>query len=145
MPAPVADLIAEADRLLEPGRFEDYCVNGLQVPGPQSVETIATGVSAHVELFELAAQTQAQLLIVHHGLFWGAGVRTIDASLKRRLVVLFEHEIALAAYHLPLDAHPQLGNNALHRPWAGGHRAGAVRTPRKRHDRVHREAARRAG
>ena len=62
---------AEADRLLEPGHFEDYCVNGLQVPGPQSVETIATGVSAHVELFELAAQTQAQLLIVHHGLFWG--------------------------------------------------------------------------
>ncbi len=113
MPAPVADLIAEADRLLEPGHFEDYCVNGLQVPGPDSVETITTGVSAHVDLFERAAAERAQLLIVHHGLFWGPGVRTIDPPLKRRLGVLFADNIALAAYHLPLDAHPQLGNNAL--------------------------------
>ena len=113
MPAPVTEVLAEADRLLEPGHFEDYCVNGLQVPGPESVETIATGVSAHVELFERAAKEGAQLLVVHHGLFWGPGVRTIDAALKGRLGVLFEQDIALAAYHLPLDAHPQLGNNAL--------------------------------
>ena len=113
MPALLTDLIAEADRLLEPGHFEDYCVNGLQVPGPDSVQRIASGVSAHVELFQRAAEEHAQLLIVHHGLFWGPGVRTIDASLKRRLEVLFDEDIALAAYHLPLDAHPQLGNNAL--------------------------------
>ncbi|HTQ67801.1 MAG TPA: Nif3-like dinuclear metal center hexameric protein [Solirubrobacteraceae bacterium] len=113
MPAALTDLIAEADRLLEPGHFEDYCVNGLQVPGPGAVTTIASGVSAHVELFERAAQEHAQLLLVHHGLFWGPGVRTIDAALKRRLEVLFDEDVALAAYHLPLDAHPQLGNNAL--------------------------------
>jgi dinuclear metal center YbgI/SA1388 family protein len=113
VPASVADVLAEADRLLEPGRFEDYCKNGLQVPGPPEVATLATGVSAHGELFELAAAEGAQLLLVHHGLFWGAGVDAIDGVLKRRLQILFEGDIALAAYHLPLDAHPELGNNAL--------------------------------
>lgn len=113
MPAPTADVIAEIDRLLEPERFDDYCVNGLQVPGSEHVHTIATGVSAHAELFQLAAQERAELLLVHHGLFWGPGVRTVDAVLKRRLQLLFDARIALAAYHLPLDAHPELGNNAL--------------------------------
>lgn len=113
MPAATADVIAEIDRLLEPERFDDYCVNGLQVPGPEHVKTIATGVSAHAELFELAARERAELLLVHHGLFWGPGVRTVDAVLKRRLQLLFDAGIALAAYHLPLDAHPELGNNAL--------------------------------
>jgi dinuclear metal center YbgI/SA1388 family protein len=101
------------DRVLEPARFEDFCVNGLQVPGPARVQTIATGVSAHAELFERAEREGVELLLVHHGLFWGSGVRTIDAMLKRRLQILFEADIALAAYHLPLDAHPRLGNNAL--------------------------------
>jgi len=110
---PTADILAEIDRVLEPARFEDYCVNGLQVPGPARVQTIATGVSAHAELFERAEREGVELLLVHHGLFWGAGVRTIDAMLKRRLQILFEADIALAAYHLPLDAHPRLGNNAL--------------------------------
>jgi dinuclear metal center YbgI/SA1388 family protein len=113
VPAPLADILAEADRLLEPARFEDYCVNGLQVPGPAEVSKLASGVSAHAELFERAAGAGAQLLLVHHGLFWGPGVRTIDATLARRLKLLFDAEIALAAYHLPLDAHPELGNNAL--------------------------------
>jgi len=110
---PTADILAAADQLLEPARFDDYCVNGLQVSGPEHVHTIATGVSAHAELFRLAAQADAQLLLVHHGLFWGSGVRAIDATLKRRLQLLFDADLALAAYHLPLDAHPQLGNNAL--------------------------------
>jgi dinuclear metal center YbgI/SA1388 family protein len=113
MPAATSEILAELDRMLEPGRFEDYCVNGLQVPGPAEVSTIATGVSAHAELFELAAREHAQLLLVHHGLFWGSGFTAIDAALKRRLQLLFDADIALAAYHLPLDAHPQLGNNAL--------------------------------
>jgi dinuclear metal center YbgI/SA1388 family protein len=77
------------------------------------VETLATGVSANAELFERAAAENAQLLLVHHGLIWGSGVRTIDTILKRRLEILFNASIALAAYHLPLDAHPELGNNAL--------------------------------
>jgi dinuclear metal center YbgI/SA1388 family protein len=113
VPAATSEILAELDRMLEPGRFEDYCVNGLQVPGPAQVQTIATGVSAHAELFELAAREGAQLLLVHHGLFWGPGVRALDTVLKRRLQMLFDADIALAAYHLPLDAHPQLGNNAL--------------------------------
>jgi dinuclear metal center YbgI/SA1388 family protein len=113
MPASVNDILAELDRLLEPERFEDYGPNGLQVPGASEVSAIASGVSAHVELFELAAAERVQLLIVHHGLFWGSGLQAIDASLKRRLQILFEANIGLAAYHLPLDAHPELGNNAL--------------------------------
>ena len=113
MATPVAEILAEAERLLEPARYEDYCVNGLQVPGPAEVERIATGVSAHAELFERAADAGAGLLIVHHGLFWGPGVRAIDDTLALRLKLLFGAGMALAAYHLPLDAHPELGNNAL--------------------------------
>ncbi len=113
MPAALFEILAEADSLLEPERFEDYCVNGLQVPGAHSVSTIATGVSAHVRLFELAASEGADLLLVHHGLFWGSGVRVIEETLKRRLQLLFDANLALAAYHLPLDAHAELGNNAL--------------------------------
>ncbi len=113
MPTPTTEILADLDELLEPGRFEDYCPNGLQVPGPAEISTIATGVSASAELFELAADERADLLIVHHGLFWGKGTDAIDAQLKRRLQLLFEADMALAAYHLPLDAHPELGNNAL--------------------------------
>ncbi len=113
MPAAISDVLAEAERLLEPGVFEDYCFNGLQVPGEELVATLATGVSAHAELFELAAAAGAELLVVHHGMFWGSGVTAIDALLAARLRVLFGARIALAAYHLPLDAHPEIGNNAL--------------------------------
>ncbi|MHB8233044.1 MAG: Nif3-like dinuclear metal center hexameric protein, partial [Solirubrobacteraceae bacterium] len=113
MGAPTTEIIAELDALLEPQRFEDYGPNGLQVPGAGEVETVATGVSANLKLFELAAAERAQLLLVHHGLFWGSGAGRIDVAMKRRLQALFEADIALAAYHLPLDAHAQLGNNAL--------------------------------
>jgi dinuclear metal center YbgI/SA1388 family protein len=129
MPAPLQDILAEADRLLEPDRFEDYCVNGLQVPreapaaatAPDTIERIASGVSAHAELFELAARHGTQVLLVHHGMFWGAGVRAVDPQLRRRLQLLFDANIALAAYHLPLDAHPTLGNNALLAKALGAH------------------------
>jgi dinuclear metal center YbgI/SA1388 family protein len=113
MAAAMSEVLEELDRLLEPERFEDYCLNGLQVPGPEQLTTLATGVSAHAELFELAAAEGAELLLVHHGLFWDPGVRAIDAGLARRLRILFDGGIALAAYHLPLDAHPLVGNNAL--------------------------------
>jgi dinuclear metal center YbgI/SA1388 family protein len=113
VPAAATDILQELDRILDPGRFDDYGPNGLQVPGPAEVETVATGVSANVQLFELAAAERAQLLLVHHGLFWGSSPGPIDARLKRRLKILFDADMALAAYHLPLDAHPQFGNNAL--------------------------------
>ena len=113
MAIPLADILCEIDELLGPQRFEDYGPNGLQVSGASEVATLATGVSAHAELFELAAAEGAQLLLVHHGLFWGAGVSSIDHLLRRRLQLLFDADIALAAYHLPLDAHSEIGNNAL--------------------------------
>ena len=113
MPVPLNDLIAELDRLLEPRRFRDYGPNGLQVPGKPEVTRVATGVSASAELFERALAAHADLILVHHGLFWGRAAAPIDAAMKRRLKLLFDADASLAAYHLPLDAHPTLGNNAL--------------------------------
>lgn len=111
--APTDDLIAALDELLEPGRFRDYGPNGLQVPGPEEVALVVTGVSAHAELFERAAERGAGLVLCHHGLFWDRAPRALDRRAKRRLQLLFDHDMALAAYHLPLDAHLEVGNNAL--------------------------------
>jgi dinuclear metal center YbgI/SA1388 family protein len=110
--APISDLIAHLDALLRPQAFDDYGPNGLQVPGNDAVGTVVSGVSASVELFELAARHGADLVLVHHGLFWGA-TGPLDARMKARLKLLFDHDMALAAYHLPLDAHLEVGNNAL--------------------------------
>ncbi len=108
----LSTLLDYLDELLSPADFSDYCPNGIQVPGPARVETIVTGVSAGAELFRRAAAENADLVIVHHGLFWsGAPLALTDAS-KLRLALLFDHDMALAAYHLPLDAHLEVGNNA---------------------------------
>jgi dinuclear metal center YbgI/SA1388 family protein len=77
------------------------------------VRTVATGVSAHRELFERAIAAGAQLIVVHHGLFWDGDPRALTPALATRLKLLLEADVALAAYHLPLDAHPEVGNNAL--------------------------------
>ena len=108
----VLDLISDLDRLLRPAAFDDYSPNGLQVPGPAEIGTVATGVTASVELFERAAAEDAGLVLVHHGLFWKGMPQHVDRALYRRLRPLFLNDIALAAYHLPLDAHPEVGNNA---------------------------------
>lgn len=109
----LATLIAHLDELLRPEAFSDFCPNGLQVPGPERVETVVTGVSASAELFERAAEHGADLVLVHHGLFWHGAPLALTAAAKRRLQLLFDHDMALAAYHLPLDGHPEVGNNAL--------------------------------
>ena len=101
------------DDLLRPGEWSDLGPNGLQVPGAEEVETVVTGVSGQAELFSRAAELGAQLVLVHHGILWDFHPRRIDARLARRLRLLLEHDISLAAYHLPLDAHPRVGNNAL--------------------------------
>ena len=107
------ELIAFLDELLaSPGR-PDYGPNGLQVPGAEEVEVVVTGVSAHRELFEQAAAAGAQLVLCHHGIFWGESAGPVTEQLKARLKLLFDHDMSLAAYHLPLDAHPEVGNNAL--------------------------------
>jgi dinuclear metal center YbgI/SA1388 family protein len=113
VPARLSEIVEELDRLLEPERFADYCPNGLQVPGREEVTTVATGVSAHLELFERAREEGAEVVVAHHGIFWGNGPGPIDATLARRLKVLFAADMSLLAYHLPLDAHPAVGNNAL--------------------------------
>jgi dinuclear metal center YbgI/SA1388 family protein len=107
------EIVDWLDGLLEPAGFEDYGPNGLQVPGSESVERVVTGVSAQLELFERAAQLGAQLVLCHHGLFWNFHARTVGPAMKRRLQTLFASDLSLAAYHLPLDAHPEVGNNAL--------------------------------
>jgi dinuclear metal center YbgI/SA1388 family protein len=106
-------MLGYLDDLLEPASFTDYGPNGLQVPGRDDVRTVVTGVSAGAELFERAAALGADLVLVHHGLFWNGAPLALTPSSKRRLQLLFEHDMALAAYHLPLDGHPEVGNNAL--------------------------------
>jgi dinuclear metal center YbgI/SA1388 family protein len=109
----LANLLAYLNDLLQPASFSDYAPNGLQVPGPDEVRTVVTGVSASAELFERAAALGADLVLVHHGIFWTGAPLALTPSAKRRLELLFEHDMALAAYHLPLDGHPEVGNNAL--------------------------------
>jgi dinuclear metal center YbgI/SA1388 family protein len=107
------EIIAFLDELLEPEAFDDYGPNGLQVPGADLVQTVATGVSAHRDLFERASEAEAELVLCHHGILWDSQPRAIGPQLKQRLAFLFERDMSLAAYHLPLDAHPEVGNNAL--------------------------------
>jgi dinuclear metal center YbgI/SA1388 family protein len=107
------EILAHARDLLDLDAYPDYGPMGLQVVGSDEVTKIAAGVSSSRELHELAALGGAQLLIVHHGLFWDNDPRIVDDQLKRRLEALFSGNITLAAYHLALDAHPEVGNNAL--------------------------------
>jgi dinuclear metal center YbgI/SA1388 family protein len=107
------EIIAYLDELLDIGAFTDYGPNGLQVPGADEVSLVVTGVSAQRELFERAIAEGAQLVLCHHGLFWDFHSRAITPPMKERLRVLFDADISLAGYHLPLDAHPEVGNNAL--------------------------------
>jgi dinuclear metal center YbgI/SA1388 family protein len=107
------EIISFADELLDLGSFEDYGPQGLQVAGAEEVTRIVCAVSASLELFQRAAAAGAQLVIVHHGLLWDNESRVIDRRVRRRLQTLFDADINLAGYHLALDAHPEVGNNAL--------------------------------
>jgi dinuclear metal center YbgI/SA1388 family protein len=107
------EILEHARELLELDSFHDYGPMGLQVVGADDVSKIAAGVSSSRELFERAAEAGAQLLIVHHGLFWENDPRIVDRQMRGRLQALFDGDVTLAAYHLALDAHPELGNNAL--------------------------------
>lgn len=106
-------IIAYLDELLDASAFDDYGPNGLQVPGSERVELVVTGVSAHRELFEAAERAGAQMVVCHHGILWDGAPRAVTPQLKARLEALFRSEMSLLAYHLPLDAHPEVGNNAL--------------------------------
>jgi dinuclear metal center YbgI/SA1388 family protein len=112
MTVPLRDLLAHLDATLEIGQFRDYAPNGLQVEGKRLVKKVVTGVSASAALLERAIERGADLVIVHHGLIWGGGLGKIEGPMARRLKLLLAHDVSLAAYHLPLDKHPRLGNNA---------------------------------
>ena len=99
-------------RLLEVSRFRDYCPNGIQVEGRTEILRIATGVTASQRMLEAATAWQADAIIVHHGYFWKSEDATLTGIKKRRIQHLLQHDVSLLAYHLPLDAHTELGNNA---------------------------------
>jgi dinuclear metal center YbgI/SA1388 family protein len=107
------EIIAFLDELLDAPAFEDYGPNGLQVVGAAEVSVVVTGVSAHLELFRRAAADGAQMVLCHHGMLWNKQPIVVDAQRRERLEALFDADMSLAAYHLPLDAHPEVGNNAL--------------------------------
>jgi dinuclear metal center YbgI/SA1388 family protein len=107
------EIVAYANELLEVAKWPEYGTPGLQVAGAAEVSAIASGVSCSRELFERAAAAGAQLVLVHHGLFWRNEPLLVDRRLKGRLEALFAANLTLAAYHLALDAHPEVGNNAL--------------------------------
>ena len=100
------------DELLHVSQFSDYCPNGLQVEGRTEIAHIVSGVTASQALIEAAIEQQADVLLVHHGYFWKGEEPCITGLKRERIVRLLENDINLLAYHLPLDAHPELGNNA---------------------------------
>jgi len=106
------ELESYANALLDVGRFRDYGPNGLQVEGRQEVRRLVSGVTASRALIEAAIADGADAILVHHGLFWRGHDGRITGWLKQRIALLLAHGVSLFAYHLPLDAHPELGNNA---------------------------------
>lgn len=109
----LADLVSWLDETLDARSFKDYGPNGLQVIGAHEVTHLATAVSISLEVIERAIADGAQALLVHHGLFWQGDDPVIGELERRRLQTMFAGDLSLLAYHLPLDAHPTLGNNAL--------------------------------
>ena len=105
-------LLAFLDDLLEPARFRDYGPNGLQVEGKLEIRHIVSGVTASQALIDAAIAAGADAIFVHHGLFWRGQDGRVTGWMRQRLKSLLAHDVNLYAYHLPLDAHPQLGNNA---------------------------------
>jgi dinuclear metal center YbgI/SA1388 family protein len=105
-------LLHAFDGLLQPERFRDYGPNGLQVEGKLQIARVISGVTASRALIEAAIAAHADAVFVHHGLFWRGQDGRVTGWMKQRLSLLLAHDISLFAYHLPLDAHPELGNNA---------------------------------
>lgn len=108
----IKEILDYTGQILEPERFRDYCPNGLQVEGRQQIERIVSGVTANMALLEAARVADADMVLVHHGFFWRNEDPRIIGIKQKRIRFLLDHEINLVAYHLPLDAHPELGNNA---------------------------------
>ncbi|MEP5568494.1 MAG: Nif3-like dinuclear metal center hexameric protein [Halioglobus sp.] len=112
MSTPLNLLIEWLDETLQPDSFHDYCPNGLQVEGAETVAKLATGVTANQAVVDRAIEWGADALLVHHGYFWKGEAEPVVGMKRRRLGALLANDVSLLAYHLPLDAHPILGNNA---------------------------------
>ncbi|MBS1159227.1 MAG: Nif3-like dinuclear metal center hexameric protein [Proteobacteria bacterium] len=106
------ELVEYLDGLLESGKYRDYCPNGLQVEGRPEVRRVVVGVTASQALLDAAVAVRADTILVHHGYFWKGEDGRVTGIRKQRLKTLLANDINLLAYHLPLDAHPLLGNNA---------------------------------
>ena len=106
-----AELDAYLDQYLDVARFRDYCPNGLQVEGRPGVERIVTGVTASMALIEAAIDARADAILVHHGYFWRGEDARIIGTRRRRIALILAHDVNLYAFHLPLDAHVEVGNN----------------------------------
>lgn len=104
-------LVEEADRYLSAARISDYCPNGLQVEGRPQVRRIVSGVTASQALIDAAVEADADVVLVHHGYFWKGENPCVTGMKRRRLQALLANDISLLAYHLPLDLHPEVGNN----------------------------------
>lgn len=106
------ELMTYLDDVLKPHLVKDYCPNGLQVEGKEKINKVITGVTASEALIDAAIDSGADAILVHHGYFWKGENPTIRGMKKTRLKKLLQHDISLIAYHLPIDVHPELGNNA---------------------------------
>jgi dinuclear metal center YbgI/SA1388 family protein len=113
------EILGYCGDLLDSDSFEDYGPNGLQVPGRAEVTKVATGVSANLETLQGGIDAGAELVLTHHGLLWGGELSALSVPMAGRLRALLCADVSLAAYHLPLDAHPEIGNNALLRDALG--------------------------
>jgi dinuclear metal center YbgI/SA1388 family protein len=111
MAVALTTLVEEADRYLNAVRISDYCPNGLQVEGRPQVRRIVSGVTASQALLDAAVEAQADVVLVHHGYFWKNEDQRVVGIKQRRLKTLLCNDISLLAYHLPLDVHPEVGNN----------------------------------
>jgi dinuclear metal center YbgI/SA1388 family protein len=109
----VKDLNNYLNTLLQPERFSDYCPNGLQVEGKTEINKIVTGVTASMNLLKAAQKSNADAIFVHHGYFWRGESLPITGIKKQRIQYLLQNDLNLFAYHLPLDMHPELGNNVM--------------------------------
>ena len=109
----LTDLNNYLNQLLKPEQFTDYCPNGLQVEGRAEIQHIVTGVTASYDLLEAALAVKADAILVHHGYFWRGESAAIVGLKKRRIQFLLQHDLSLIAYHLPLDAHAEFGNNVM--------------------------------
>lgn len=110
--AKLNDIIQWCDQTLKTAEFRDYAPNGLQIEGRQEVNKILCAVTASQQAIEAAIAEQADLLLVHHGYFWKGEPYPITGMRGKRIKTLIQHDVSLLSYHLPLDAHPSLGNNA---------------------------------